>query len=88
MKAADDSFNFFDMNVVLPPELEAYIEQSVRSGAFASASEFVEAAARRQMQEEQWFEDKVMEGLQGPITPLTRQDLDSVRGIVRKARGR
>lgn len=76
------------MNVILPSELEAYIEQSVRSGAFASVSEFVEAAARRQMQEEQWFEEKVMEGLQGPIAPLTRQDLDSVRGIVRKARGR
>jgi putative addiction module CopG family antidote len=74
------------MNVILPPELEAYIEESVRSGAFASASEFVEAAARRQMQEETWFEQKVMEGLQGPITPLTPEELESVRDIVRKAR--
>ena len=76
------------MNVTLPPELEAYIEQSVRSGAFASASEFVEAAARRQMLEEEWFEQKVLEGLQGAITPLTREDLESVRDIVRKARAR
>jgi len=76
------------MNVTLSPELEAYIEQSVRDGAFASASEFVEAAARRQMQEEAWFEQKVMEGLKGPVTPLTREDLDSVRDIARKARAR
>jgi putative addiction module CopG family antidote len=76
------------MNVTLPPELEAYIEQSVRSGAFASPSEFVEAAARRQMQEESWFEEKVLEGLKGPVTPLTKADLESVRDIARRARAR
>ena len=76
------------MNVTLPPELEAYIEQSVRNGTFASASEFVEAAAWRQMQEEEWFEQKVLDGLQGPVTPLTREDLESVRDLARKARAR
>ncbi len=75
------------MNITLPPELEAYIEQTVRNGVFTSASEFFEAAARRQMQEEAWFEQKVLEGLDGPITPLTREDLESVRDIARKARG-
>ncbi|PAW76967.1 MAG: hypothetical protein B9S33_20495 [Pedosphaera sp. Tous-C6FEB] len=75
------------MNITLPTELESYIEESVRSGAFASASEFVEAAARRQMQEEAWFEQKVLEGLEGPVTPLTREDLDSVRSFVRHAHG-
>ena len=74
------------MNITLPADLENYIEQSVRNGVFVSASEFFEAAARRQMQEEAWFEQKVLEGLQGPVTPLTREDLDSVRDIVRKAR--
>lgn len=76
------------MNITLPTELESYIEESVRSGAFASASEFVAAAARRQMQEEAWFEQKVLEGLAGPVTPLTHEDLDSVRNIVRQARAR
>lgn len=76
------------MKIDLTPETESYIEQRVRSGAFASASEFVEEAARRQMQEEAWFEEKVLEGLQGPATPLTQQDLDSVRDIVRKARAK
>lgn len=74
------------MKIELTPETEAYIEGSVRAGTFASASEFVEAAARRQMQEEAWFEQKVLEGLAGPITPLTAGDLKSVRDIARKAR--
>ena len=73
------------MNITLTKDLESYIEQSVRNGAFVSASEFVEAAARRQMQEEAWFEQKVLAGLEGPVTPLTRADLDSVRDIARKA---
>ena len=76
------------MNITLPTELESCIEESVRSGAFASTSEFVEAAARRQMQEETRFEQRVLEGLAGPVTPLTREDLDSVSNLVRQARAR
>ena len=76
------------MKIELTPETQSYIERSVRSGAFASASEFMEAAARRQMQEEAWFEKKVLEGLEGPVTPLTQEDLNSVRDIVRKARAK
>jgi putative addiction module CopG family antidote len=76
------------MNIDLSPETESYIEKTVQSGAFASVSEFVEAAARRQMQEEACFQEKVLEGLEGPITPLTQEDLDSVRDIVRKVRAK
>ena len=76
------------MKIDLTPETESYIEQSVRNGAFASASEFVEAAARRQMQEAVWFEEKVLEGLEGPVTPLTQEDLDSVRALIGKARAK
>lgn len=76
------------MNITLPAELESYIEASVRSGAFATASEFVAAAARRQMQEEEWFEQQVLAGLAGPVTALTRADLDSVRHLVRQTRDR
>ncbi len=39
------------------------------------------------MQEEAWFEQKVLEGLEGPVRPLTREDLDSVRNLVRRAHG-
>ena len=76
------------MKVELTRATEAYVEASLRNGAFASASDFVEASARRQMQEEAWFEQKVSKGLEGPVTPLTAEDLESVRSIVRKARDR
>ena len=46
------------MKIILPPELEACVEQ------------------------------KVLEGLESSVTPLTREDLESVRDIARKARGR
>jgi Arc/MetJ-type ribon-helix-helix transcriptional regulator len=74
------------VKIELSPETEAYIEGSVRAGAFASASEFIEAVARRQMQEEAWFEQKVLAGLEGMVTLLTPGDLESVRDIVGKAR--
>ncbi len=76
------------MKIELKPETEAYIEASLSSGTFASASEFIEAAVQRQKQEEAWFEQKVLEGLKGPVTPLTSEDLDSVRNLVRKAHDR
>lgn len=76
------------MNITLPAEVESYIEQRVRSGAFASESEFIEAAVLRQMQEERWFEERVREGLDGPVTPLTSDDLSAVRQLVQKARAR
>jgi putative addiction module CopG family antidote len=74
------------MNITLPAELEAYIEQRVRSGAFASESDVVEVSILRQMQEEAWLEAGVVEGLAAPVTPLTQQDLTAVRDIVRKVR--
>lgn len=74
------------MNITLPSDLESYVEESVRSGALPMPSAFFEAAARRQMQEEAWFEQKVVEGLEGPVTPVTSEDLDSFRNIVRHLR--
>ena len=34
------------------------------------------------------FETGVLEGLDGPVTPLSREDLDSARNLVRQARAR
>jgi Arc/MetJ-type ribon-helix-helix transcriptional regulator len=74
------------MKIDLARQTEGYIEGPVHSGTFESASAFVEEATRRQMQEEAWFEEKVLEGLQGAVTPLTGSDLQSVRDIVKKGR--
>ena len=43
---------------------------------------------RRQIKDVASFESRVIEGLDGPVTPLTSEDLESVRNLVRKARTR
>ena len=74
------------MNITLPAELEAYVAERVRGGAFASSDEFIEEAVRRKMEHEAWMEQKVLEAEQTEISPLTREDLDSVRRLIQKPR--
>lgn len=55
------------MNVSLTPELEKFIEESVASGRFASASEVVRYALRAEKEHEEWVSfarRKVVEGLE------------------------
>jgi Arc/MetJ-type ribon-helix-helix transcriptional regulator len=70
------------MDITLPSDLVAYIDQSVRRGAFTSANELIQEAVRRKMEEDAWFEQKVIEAEQTEISPLTREDLQSVRGLI------
>jgi Arc/MetJ-type ribon-helix-helix transcriptional regulator len=74
------------MEITLPPDLAAYVDQRVRGGAFASAKELIEEAVRRKMEGDSWMEQKVMEAEQTELSPLTREDLQSVRGLIRQPR--
>ncbi|MGD0411532.1 MAG: ribbon-helix-helix domain-containing protein [Verrucomicrobiota bacterium] len=74
------------MEITLPPELEAYVDQRVRGGAFVSATELIEEAVRRKMEEDSWMEQKVLEAEQSELSPLTREDLQSVRRLLRQPR--
>jgi Arc/MetJ-type ribon-helix-helix transcriptional regulator len=76
------------MEIALPPDLEAYVEQRVRRGGFASASEFILEAVRRKMEEDSWYEQRVLEAEQSEISPLTREDLKSVRDLVKERAAR
>ncbi len=67
------------MDITLPPDLESYVDQSVRRGAFTSANELIQEALRRKMEEDAWMEQKVLEAEESDLTPLTREDLKSVR---------
>lgn len=49
------------MDITLPPDLEAYVEQRVRRGAFNSASELIQEAVRSKMEADTWMEQKVIE---------------------------
>ena len=74
------------MEITLPPELEAYVQQRVRGGAFVSATEFIQEAVRRKMENDSWMEQKVLEAEQSELSPLTRGDLESVRSLIRQPR--
>jgi Arc/MetJ-type ribon-helix-helix transcriptional regulator len=74
------------MEITLPPDLEAYVDQRVRGGAFVSATEFIEEAVRRKMENDSWMEQKVLEAEQSQLSPLTREDLQSVRLSIRQPR--
>jgi Arc/MetJ-type ribon-helix-helix transcriptional regulator len=70
------------MDIRLPPDLEAYVDQRARRGAFTSANELIQEAVRRKMEEDALVEQKVIEAEQTELTPLTNQDLESVRGLI------
>ena len=74
------------MEITLPPDLEAYVDQRVRGGAFVSATEFIQEAVRRKMESDSWIEQRVLEAELTELSPLTREDLQSVRGLIRQPR--
>jgi Arc/MetJ-type ribon-helix-helix transcriptional regulator len=74
------------MNITLPPKLEAYVAKQVSSGAFTSSNEFMEEAVRRKMELDAWMERQVLEAEETEISPLTQEDLDSVRRLIRQPR--
>ena len=83
----DESSAYFQsMDIVLPPDLEAYVQERVRSGAFASSKELIQEALRRKMEEDSWLEQKVLEAEEFELSPLTREDLQSVRRLIRQPR--
>ena len=54
------------MNVSLTPELERFVEETVASGRYSSASEVVRASLRRFEEEESWkayAKSRISEGL-------------------------
>jgi Arc/MetJ-type ribon-helix-helix transcriptional regulator len=74
------------MEITLPPDLEAYVDQRVRGGAFVSVTEFIQEAVRRKMENDSWMEQKVLEAERSELSPLTREDLQSVRRLIGQPR--
>jgi antitoxin ParD1/3/4 len=74
------------MNISLPDDMKAFIDDRVVQEGYASASEYFrdlirEAQCRKAKLE---LEAKLAEGLQGAPTPMTRKDW---QGIEREALG-
>jgi antitoxin ParD1/3/4 len=70
------------MNVSLPDELKAFVEQQVTLGGFSSTSEYLRALIReaRNREADRKLESLLLEGLEsGAATPLTPEDWEGIR---------
>jgi antitoxin ParD1/3/4 len=68
------------MNISLPEEMKHFVEAQMAQEGYASASEYLRALIReaQKRQAKQALEAKLLEGLQGPTIPMTREDWDSM----------
>ena len=69
------------MNISVPDEMKAFVEAQMAQEGYASASEYLRALIRdaQKRRAKQELEAKLLEGLQGPAVPMTREDWDSMR---------
>jgi antitoxin ParD1/3/4 len=68
------------MNISLPDEMKAFVEAQMTTEGYASASEYLRALIReaQKRQAAQALQAKLLEGLRGPTTEMTREDWDSI----------
>jgi antitoxin ParD1/3/4 len=68
------------INLSLPEEMKAFIEAQVAQEGYASVSEYlrtlIQEAQKRKAKQE--LEAKLLEGLQGQATEMTRADWESM----------
>ena len=71
------------MDIQLTPELQAIVEEQVRTGLYQDASEVVRDALRRVWVDPQiespGLEAMLLEAVERPHEPFTRETLDSIR---------
>ena len=77
--------------VMLTGELEAFIEEKVRSGRYADASDVVRDALRALEQREEFespeLEAALLEGIDSPHHPYGPETLEKIRQAARQLQG-
>ena len=68
--------------------MDEVVARRARAAGFSTPDEFVSDSMERILAEDAQHEVAVLEGLRSEISPLTREDLDSIRSIARQARER
>ncbi|HZU34743.1 MAG TPA: type II toxin-antitoxin system ParD family antitoxin, partial [Gemmataceae bacterium] len=74
------------LNVSLTPHLEDFVQQTVRSGRYQSASEVVQTALTILEEREReravklgWLQSEIQKGIDsGPATPMTSADWEEL----------
>ena len=74
------------MTVALPPRMDERDERRARAAGSGTPDEFVSDSLERISAKDARHKAAVLEGLRGEVSPLTREDLDGIRRIVRQAR--
>jgi len=69
------------MNISLPDPMKEFVEEQADREGFGSVSEYLRSVIRdvQKRAAKQALEVKLLEGLQGPTTEMTREDWDSIR---------
>jgi len=77
------------MNVSLPDEMKAFVEEQVQRGGYSTASEYLRELirdAQKQAAKER-LEKLLLEGLDsGPATPMTKKDWADLRRELERRR--
>ena len=73
------------MNISLPGPLKAFIDGQVAGGRYSSASEYVRELVRadEKRKAREMLETMLLEGLAGPETPWTNEDMERIRASAR-----
>ena len=75
------------INISLPDPLRDFVETNVREGSYSTVSEYFRELVRADQKQKtaQQLEQLLLAGLDsGPAKPLTRDDLDEVRKVVKQ----
>jgi antitoxin ParD1/3/4 len=69
------------LNISLPDPMKEFVEEQADREGFGSVSEYLRSVIRdvQKRAAKQALEVKLLEGLQGPTTEMTREDWDSIR---------
>jgi antitoxin ParD1/3/4 len=69
------------MNISLPEEMKAFIEGQVAAEGYASVSEYLLALVREDQKRKarRELESKLLEGLQGPVREMNREDWELLK---------
>ncbi len=79
------------MNIALPENMKAFVQQQVAQGAYSSVSEYIRELIRADEKEKARaaLEGEILKGLRsGDSTPMTDQDWREIRGEVRRRHAR
>lgn len=74
------------MNISLPTSLKAYVQQRVKRDGYGNVSEYVRELIRDDQEKkvQQQMDQLLLEGLEGPTTPLTKDDWAKLRRDLKK----